>query len=57
MHPLDNVIWYALTTRQAEFAERRDQACRFTQDVSPLGAFLEPSERGYESLESLVARR
>ena len=55
MHPLENVIWYALTTRQAEFAERRDQACRFTQDVSPLGAFLEPSERGYESLESLVA--
>jgi ribosomal protein S18 acetylase RimI-like enzyme len=55
MQPLDNVIWYALTTRQAEFAERRDQACRFQQDVSPLAAFLEPTNRGYESLESLVA--
>jgi len=55
MHPLDNVIWYALTTRQTEFAERRDQACRFVQDVSPLAAFLEPTNRGYESLESLVA--
>lgn len=55
MHPLDNVIWHALTTRQAEFAERRDQACRFAPDVSPLAAFLEPTHRGYESLEGLAA--
>ncbi len=55
MHPLDNVIWHALTTRQAEFAERCDRACRFAPDISPLAAFLEPTKRGYESLESLVA--
>ena len=54
MHPLDNVIWNALTTRQAEFAERNDQACRFSKDVSLLGALLEPTERGYDSLEKLV---
>jgi len=55
MHPLDNVIWKALTTRQARFAERNDHACRFSKDVSLLGAFLEPRERGYDSLEKLAA--
>ena len=55
MHLLDNVIWNALTSRHARFAERLDHACRFSKDVSLLGAFLEPAQRGYESLERLVA--
>jgi predicted GNAT family acetyltransferase len=54
MHPLDNVIWKALTTRQAQFAERHDQACRFIPEVASLAAFLEPTARGYESLAGLV---
>jgi len=54
MHPLDNVIWQALTTRQSEFAESFDQARRFQKDVTSLCAFLEPTERGYESLASLT---
>ena len=54
MHPLDNVIWEALTTRHAQFSERHDQACRFTRDLSLLSAFLEPTERGYQSLEGLA---
>jgi ribosomal protein S18 acetylase RimI-like enzyme len=57
MHPLDNVIWKALTTRQAEFAETFNQACRFTPEVSPLGAFREPTLEGYESLAELLGPR
>jgi predicted GNAT family acetyltransferase len=54
MHPLDNIIWKALTTRQAEFAESFKQARRFTAEVSPLAAFSEPTAEGYESLAGLV---
>jgi len=56
MHPLDNVIWHALTTRQSEFAEGFDEARRFVPEVGPLGAFLEHGPRGYESLAGLVVR-
>ncbi|MFZ0279913.1 MAG: GNAT family N-acetyltransferase [Candidatus Sulfotelmatobacter sp.] len=54
MHPLDNIIWKALTTRQAEFAESFEQARRFVPEVSPLAAFHEPTPRGYKSLAGLV---
>jgi ribosomal protein S18 acetylase RimI-like enzyme len=57
MHPLDNVIWKALTTRQAEFAESFNQARRFTPEVSPLAAFREPTPEGYESLAGLLGPR
>src|SRR5579863_8129986 len=54
MHPLDNVIWQALTTRDAQFAESFDEARRFVREVGPLGAFCEQSARGYASLAGLV---
>jgi ribosomal protein S18 acetylase RimI-like enzyme len=54
MHPLDNVIWQALTTRQVEFAEALGQARRFMPEVTSLYGFLEPSEQGYESLAALA---
>jgi ribosomal protein S18 acetylase RimI-like enzyme len=54
MHPLDNVIWQALTTRQTTFAESHDQARRFVREVTSLAGFLEPSERGYASLSELI---
>jgi ribosomal protein S18 acetylase RimI-like enzyme len=54
MHPLDNVIWQALTTRQANFAESFLDARRFSSDVTSLGAFSEPTDRGYESLAGLL---
>jgi len=54
MHPLDNIIWKALTTRQAEFAESFNQARRFTPEVSPLAAYREPTAEGYQSLAGLV---
>jgi predicted GNAT family acetyltransferase len=55
MHPLDNVIWQALTTRHCRFAEGSGQARRFIQEVGPLGAFFEESDQGYASLAELVA--
>jgi len=54
MHPLDNVIWQALTTRQSELAEAFDRARRFFPEVTSLTAILEPSARGYASLARLV---
>ncbi len=54
MHPLDNVIWQALTTRQASFAETFESARRFPREVSPLSALEGPSDDGYSSLAALV---
>jgi len=47
MHPLDNVIWQALTTRQTQFAEGADRARRFVREVTLLGALIEPTPEGY----------
>jgi predicted GNAT family acetyltransferase len=49
MHPLDNVIWSALTTRDAHFAEGSGSVRRFIREVGPLGAFAEPSGAGYDT--------
>src|SRR5258707_8557236 len=57
MHPLDNVIWNALTTRQAEFAESCGQARRFVPEVTLLAGISEPTAEGYESLKGLLAGR
>jgi ribosomal protein S18 acetylase RimI-like enzyme len=57
MHPLDNVIWKALTTRQVEFAECCDEARRFMPEVTALGGFREPTAKGYASLVKLVGAR
>jgi ribosomal protein S18 acetylase RimI-like enzyme len=54
MHALDNVIWQALTTRQARFAESFDQARRFVQEVTSLTAFAQPSPEGFASVAGLV---
>ncbi|PYX68596.1 MAG: GNAT family N-acetyltransferase [Acidobacteria bacterium] len=54
MHPLENVIWQALTTRQAHFAESCDTARRFVQEVTSLCAFDQPNDEGYASLARLA---
>jgi ribosomal protein S18 acetylase RimI-like enzyme len=55
MHFLDNVVWHALTTREAQFAEAFGEARRFMPDVTALAAFPEPNDAGYESLGGLLA--
>lgn len=54
MHPLDNVIWQALTTRQNRFAEVYEGARRFPREVTALSAFAEPTSESYRSLAGLV---
>ncbi len=54
MHALNNVIWQALTTRQAHFAESCDGARRFLREVTSLCAFEEPNDHGYDSLANLA---
>ncbi|MGA8274584.1 MAG: GNAT family N-acetyltransferase [Candidatus Sulfotelmatobacter sp.] len=54
MHPLDNVIWHALSTRQAEFAESLGEARRFMPEVSSLAGFREPSPTNYEAMAELL---
>lgn len=54
MHALDNVIWQALTTRQAEFAQVVGHARRFVPEVTSLTGFSQPNAEGYASLASLV---
>jgi len=57
MHPLDNVIWTALTTRQTVFAESHAQARRFVPEVTSLAGFSAPTAEGYESLGGLLNSR
>ncbi|HEY6338890.1 MAG TPA: GNAT family N-acetyltransferase [Candidatus Sulfotelmatobacter sp.] len=53
-HPLDNVIWQALTTRQAHCAESCGSARRFLREITLLSSFQDPSDKGYQSLGELV---
>jgi ribosomal protein S18 acetylase RimI-like enzyme len=57
LHPLDNIIWKALTTRQDRFAESNGQARRFMPEVSPLAGFPEATAAGYKSLAGMVSPR
>jgi predicted GNAT family acetyltransferase len=54
MHPLDNVIWQALTTRQAGFAESSGSARRFVPEGGPLAGFRDPSPESYDALAELL---
>jgi predicted GNAT family acetyltransferase len=54
MHPLDNVIWRALTTRQAHLGDRRQSAAKFHAEVSLLGGLAAPNPDGYAAMAALV---
>jgi ribosomal protein S18 acetylase RimI-like enzyme len=54
MHLLDNAIWNALNTSQAQLGTGGDVARRFLPEVSLLGGFTSPSDEAYDSLASLV---
>lgn len=53
-HPLENVIWHALTTRQAHFADACGEARRFMREVTLLSAFRESGDESYASLAQLA---
>jgi ribosomal protein S18 acetylase RimI-like enzyme len=54
MHPLHNVIWQALTTRQARLAEVAGDARRFLPEVTLLAGLSTPTPQNYSSLASLT---
>jgi ribosomal protein S18 acetylase RimI-like enzyme len=54
MHPLDNVIWQALTTRQTHFAEGQDRARRFMREVTLLGGIVEDTQEAYADFARVV---
>jgi ribosomal protein S18 acetylase RimI-like enzyme len=54
MHVLDNVIWNALTTRQAGFALGDNGARRFLSAIGPLSGLECANDRGYASLAALL---
>ena len=53
MHPLDHLIWTALGTRQAKFAEGNGNARRFPPSVTALGALSTYTPQSYEALAHL----
>jgi ribosomal protein S18 acetylase RimI-like enzyme len=50
MHPLDNPAWSALTTLQSTLALVNDGARRFPPEISPHGAFAEPTSEAWKAL-------
>jgi hypothetical protein len=55
MHPLDNPIWRALTTRQAHLGAHQPPAHKFDADVSVLGGFADDRARDFAAMARLVA--
>ena len=55
-HPLDNVIWHALSGRQIHFSLGDDRARRYTADVAPFAAIWDFSPASFASLLPLVPR-
>jgi hypothetical protein len=53
-HPLDNVIWQALSSRQAGFAQGAGGALRFVPEVGPLAGFATPEAADFEALAELA---
>jgi ribosomal protein S18 acetylase RimI-like enzyme len=54
MHPLDNPIWNALTTRQETFAQIHGPARKFSAEVTTLAGFADPSRESLEALEQML---
>lgn len=55
IEPLDNPIWFALTTEHQLLARSHGLARRYPPDVSPLAAFLHPTEDAFADLQRLVS--
>jgi GNAT superfamily N-acetyltransferase len=53
--PLDNPIWFALTTEHQTLARSHGLARRYPPDVSPLAALLQPTTDAFADLRQLVS--
>ncbi len=54
MHPLDHVVWSALTTQHASFAIGNELAKRYPAEVAPFVAVREPSAEAWSALAILL---
>ena len=53
-HPLDAVVWNALTSSQSHLAEGDALAKRFPADLAPFGAVADVSPAAFRSLHALL---
>src|SRR5512140_3329743 len=56
MLPLDNAVWTALTTKQAQHAHSSSLARRFPPEMTLLGALAANTAMAFESLAQLIQR-
>jgi ribosomal protein S18 acetylase RimI-like enzyme len=54
-HPLDNVVWSALTTAHAHLALGQGGARHYPRDIAPFAALAEPSAGAYADLARQLA--
>ncbi|CAB3975499.1 acetyltransferase (GNAT) family protein [Burkholderia cenocepacia] len=54
-HPLDRVVWNALTGRQRRLALGHDRAWRFPAAVAPFAAIEDTSAASFDALRTLIA--
>jgi predicted GNAT family acetyltransferase len=57
MNPLDRPIWWALATRQSQFARGHSPALAFRADVEPFAAAFDDSEQSLLALSALCDAR
>lgn len=50
-HPLDNIFWHALSGPQAHIAVGNERTRRFAPGFSPIAAFVDPAQPGFDGLE------
>jgi ribosomal protein S18 acetylase RimI-like enzyme len=55
LEPLDNPVWFALTTEHRLLARSHGLARRYPPDVSPLAALLHPANDAFANLRRLVS--
>ncbi|WP_321784819.1 GNAT family N-acetyltransferase [Burkholderia pyrrocinia] len=54
-HPLDQVVWNALTGKQRRFALGNDRALRFPAAIAPFAAIADASPASFDALRELIA--
>lgn len=54
MHPLDDVVWNALTSKQSRFALGDDPALRFPPAIARFAAMADTSPASFEALHRLI---
>ena len=54
VHPLDQVVWNALVSKQGRFALGDDQVLRFPAAIARFGAMADTSPASFEALRRLI---